>query len=110
MVSDACAGFRGQEVAGRCLEELQHRRVLERGGVRHVDDDRGARDGLRQSVAGEHVDARVGRRRDGLTAVLVELGHELRSDEPASADDDDPHVTPFACLSAPSKTAQRRPP
>jgi hypothetical protein len=66
-----------EQVAGRRLEELEHRRVLERGGVRHVDDHRGALQSLRQSVAGERVDAEFGRRRDGLVTVRAEARHEL---------------------------------
>ena len=53
------AGHRlgGQKVAGGGLEELQHGRVFEGGGVRHIDDHRGAFEGGGESLAGERVDA-----------------------------------------------------
>jgi hypothetical protein len=44
-------------------EELEHAGVLERGGVRHVDDDRCALEDVVQSVAAERVDALQRRRR-----------------------------------------------
>ena len=47
-------------VACRGPEELEHGGVLERGGVRHVDDDRCALEDVVQSVATERVDARAG--------------------------------------------------
>jgi hypothetical protein len=58
-------------------EELHDRRVLERRGVRDVDDDRRALKGFGHTLAGEGVDARVWRCRHGLMAVFPQLGHEL---------------------------------
>jgi hypothetical protein len=52
--------FGREQVAGRRVEEREHRRVLERGSVRHVDDHGGSRHGLGEPLAGERVDARVG--------------------------------------------------
>ena len=50
---------------------------------------------LGQPLAGERVDAGVGRRGDRLVAVLAQPGHDLRADEPGSADDHDLHDEPF---------------
>ena len=80
VVLDARRLLGREQVAGRGLEELEHRRVLERGRVGDVDDDVGALEHLGQAFAGERVDAGVGRRRDRLVPVLGELGHDLRAD------------------------------
>ena len=80
-----------EKVARGRGEELHDRRVLERRGVRDVDDDRRALEGFSQALAGEGVDARVRRCRHGLMAVFPQSGHELRSDEPGAADDDEFH-------------------
>ena len=64
--------LRGKEIAAGRLEELQDRLVLERGRVRHVDDDLSAGKRLGQSLARDGVDARVGRRRHDLVAFLDE--------------------------------------
>ena len=63
--------FRGEQVAAGGLEELQDRLVLERRRVRHVDDDLGAGERLGQPLAGDGVDARVGRCRQDLMALLA---------------------------------------
>jgi hypothetical protein len=57
MMAHACNRFRLKEIVGRCFEEPQHCRVLERGGVRHVDDHSGTGDGFGQTLAREGVDA-----------------------------------------------------
>ena len=64
VVADARRLLRREQVAGRRLEELEHRRVLERRRVGDVDDDVGALEHLGQALARERVDAGVGRRRD----------------------------------------------
>ena len=51
VMAHARRGFGGKEIDGRSLEELQHRRVFERGRVRHVDDDGGAGEDLGQPLA-----------------------------------------------------------
>ena len=66
------------------------------GRVRHVDDHRGAGEGVGQAFAGEGVDTGVGRRGDRLVAVVAEDGDERRSDEPGTSDDDEFHDGPFA--------------
>ena len=100
VVADAGGRLRGQQVAGRRREEVERRRVLEVGRVRHVDDDRRAVERRGEAFAGDRVDAKSGRGRDRLVALLGELGDDLRADEPGAADDDDlhseapPHVEP----------------
>jgi hypothetical protein len=97
VVPDAGLALGAEQGAGRRMEELQRRRVLERRGVRHVDHHRRADEGLRQPFAGDRVDAaRLAGGRLHLVAVVAELGHELRADQPAAADDDDVHGVPFA--------------
>jgi hypothetical protein len=41
--------------------------------------------------------------------VFGEPGHELGADEPGSADDDDLHVMPFACVDGESGSNASRP-
>ena len=77
-MAHARSRFRGEEIAGRRLEKLQHRGVLERGRVGHVDDDVRPGEDLGQALAGEGVDARVRRRRQGLMSLLTETGDGLR--------------------------------
>ena len=50
-----------------------------------------------QSLAGERVDARVGRRRKRVVARLAQLLDELRADEAGPADDNDLHLVSFRC-------------
>ena len=69
---DAGSGFGGEQIAARRLEELQHRLVLERRRVRQVDDDLRARQRFGQPLAGDGVDARGGRRRHDLMALLTQ--------------------------------------
>src|SRR5919107_3986291 len=59
VMAHACRRFSIKEVAGRCLEEVQHCRVLERWGVRHVYDHSGTGEGFGQALARERVDASV---------------------------------------------------
>ena len=61
MMAHAGGRFGGQQVAAGGLEELHGHLVLERGRVRHVDDDLGVCKRLGQPLAGDGVDAR-GRR------------------------------------------------
>jgi hypothetical protein len=60
MVPHARRRLRREDVAGRGGEELQHRRLLERRRVRHVDDHLGVRERVGQAFAGEGVDSRAG--------------------------------------------------
>ena len=53
VMADAGGCFGVEEVAGRRFEELEHCRVLERRGVRHVDDDRSACEGVGESLTGQ---------------------------------------------------------
>ena len=68
----------GEQVAARGFEELQDRTIVERGRVRHVDDDLGADERFGQPLARDGVDARGGRRREDLVAVPAEPVDELR--------------------------------
>ena len=91
MVPDAGGGLRRVQVAPRGLEEFQHRLVLERGRIGEVDDDLRAGHGLLEALAGDGVDAAVGRGRDDLVASLAQNGDGLRADQAGAADDDDLH-------------------
>src|SRR5205807_3120489 len=90
--------FGGKEIGRRRLEELQHSRVFERRGVRHVDDDVGTVEGGGHALAGERVDARVRRCRHGLMALFSKVCDDLRPDAPGSADDDAFHGVPLSAV------------
>ena len=49
--------FSLKEVSGRCFEELQRCRALERWGVRHIYDHIGTVEGFGQALDSERVDA-----------------------------------------------------
>jgi hypothetical protein len=59
VMADVRDGFGVEEVGSRCLEELHGCRVLERRGVRHVDDDSSSVECFGQALASECVHARV---------------------------------------------------
>src|SRR5262245_38937225 len=83
--------FRGHEIAARGLEKCHDRVVREVRGVCDVDDDLRAGNSFGEPFAGDGVDARVGRRRDDLMALLTQVRHYLTADEAGSADDNDLH-------------------
>src|SRR5262245_60815092 len=83
--------LRGEDVAGRFLEELEYRGVLERGRIRHVDHYVRAGEGLGETSAGEGVDAGGRCRGDSFVAVGDEPGDQLGTDQACTADDDDLH-------------------
>jgi hypothetical protein len=89
-----------QEVADRGREELQHRLVLERGRVGHVDDDLGAGQDFGDPFAGNGVDARLRRCRDRLVALLGQPGDHLGADQAAAADHDDLHRVAFLAITS----------
>jgi hypothetical protein len=102
VVADARGHFCREDVASRGLEELQHRFFGPIRCVRHVDDNPGILERFGQSLAGQRVDARVGRRRHRVVAGLAQLLDELGSDEAGSADHDDLHrAAPLAITSSP---------
>src|SRR5262249_39908589 len=94
MVPDARGGLRREKVAAGGLEELQHRLVFERGRVREVDHDLRARDGFFDALAGDRVDAAIGRGGDDLVATPAHNGDGLPTDQTGAADDDDLHDSP----------------
>ncbi|MNT22837.1 hypothetical protein D3C72_1582340 [compost metagenome] len=91
MVLHAGHGFRGQQVASRGFEELEHGLVLERRRVRHVQHHLRALQGLGQAFAGDGVHARGRRCGDDLMAGVAQLADDLRTDEARAADDNDLH-------------------
>jgi hypothetical protein len=60
VVANARDRFRRQEVAGRGLEELEHRLVRKRGRVRDIDDDGCAREGVGETFTGDGIHSRPG--------------------------------------------------
>src|SRR5690606_34569628 len=87
-------------------EELQHRGLVEGGGVGHVDDRVGPGQRLAQARAGDGVDAGVGRGRGDLVAVLAKGRDELRADQSGPADDDDAHGGSSLVCGSPPTGAQ----
>src|SRR5262249_36789705 len=70
----------------------QHRLVLPRGRVRHIDDDVRAGERFGQPLAGDGVDARRGGGRHSLVAPPAQEGEQFFPNEPAAADYHDLHV------------------
>src|SRR6516162_5088007 len=96
MVPDARRGLRRQKVAPGGLEELQHRLVFKRGRVGEIDHHLRAGHGLFDALAGDGVDAAVGRGGGDLVTALTQNGDGLRTDQAGSADHDDLHgLTPL---------------
>src|SRR6516164_911748 len=91
MVADARCGLRREQVAAGGLEEFQHRLVFKRGRIGEVDHHLRAGQGRFESLAGDGVDAGVGRGGDDLVAALAQNGGGLRADQAGAADDDDLH-------------------
>src|SRR5215470_14849106 len=94
MVPDAGCRLRREKVAAGGLEEFQHRLVFKRGRVGEVDHHLRAGHGLGEALAGDGVDAGIGRGGDDLVAALAQDGDCLRPDQAGTADNDDLHV-PF---------------
>src|SRR6185437_419160 len=94
MVPDAGCGLRREKVAARGLEELQHRLVLKRRRVGEVDYHLRAGHGLLEPLAGDGVDAALGRRGDDLVAALAQNGNGLRADQAGAADHHELHGSP----------------
>src|SRR5262249_609190 len=77
MMSHACGLFVSEQVSSRRFEELHHRRVIERWGIRHVDDHRRATHDFGESLAGERVNTGRGGGRHSLVALLTEIPYDL---------------------------------
>src|SRR5262249_29255688 len=86
--------LRREKVAAGSLEEVQHRLVFERGRIGEVDYHLRARHGLSEALAGDCVDAGIGRSGDNLVAALAQDGDGLRANAAGAADDDDFHGLP----------------
>src|SRR6267142_4379688 len=94
MVPDAGRGLRREKIAAGGLEEFQHRLVFKGGRIGEVDHHLRAGHGLFEALAGDAVDAGLGRGGDGLVAALAQNGDGLRADQAGTADDDDLHGLP----------------
>ena len=84
-----------EQIAAGGDEEVHRGLVVERRGVRDVDHDLGARERLRQALAGERVDARLRRGGDNLVSAPAQQIDKLRSDEAGASDHDDLHSRIF---------------
>jgi hypothetical protein len=71
---------------GRKIED-----VFKSGRIGEVDHHLRAGHGLFEALAGDGVDAAIGRARDDLVAALAQNGDGLRADQAGAADDDDLH-------------------
>ena len=94
VVLDAGSGLRREQVAPGRLEECQHRPVFKGGRIGEVDHHLRAGHGLCEALAGDGVDAGIGRGGDDLVAALVQNGDGLRADQAGAADNDDLHGLP----------------
>src|SRR5205814_5562244 len=83
-----------EKVAPGSLEELQHRLVFKRGRIGEVDHHLRAGHGLFEALAGDGVDAGIGRGGDDLVTALTQNGDGLRADQAGAADDNDLHGYP----------------
>src|SRR5215467_9231352 len=99
MVPDPGCGLRRQKVAPGGLKELQHRLVFKRGRVGEVDHHLRAGHGLFDALAGDGVDAAIGRGGDDVMAALAQNGDGLRADQAGAADDHDLHGYPPLSMS-----------
>src|SRR5262245_7350891 len=91
MVPDTRCGLRGVKVAAGGLEEFKHRLIFKRWRIGEVDHHLRARHGLPEALAGDAVDAALGRRSDDVVAALAQNGDGLRADQAGATDDDDLH-------------------
>src|SRR5438094_7527794 len=91
MVPDTSGALRREKVAPGGFEEFQHRPVFKRGRIGKVDHYLRAGHGLFEALAGDGVDAALGRGGDDLVAALAQSGDRLRADQAGAADDDDLH-------------------
>src|SRR5688572_11634695 len=82
---------RAHEIAPRGLEERQDGFVREIRSVRDVDDDLGAGKSFGKPHARDGVNARAGRRRDDIMALLTQIRSDFAADEAGAADDNDLH-------------------
>ena len=105
MVPNAGCGLRREKVATGGLEEFQHRLVFKRGRVGEVDHYLRAGHGLFEALAGDGVDAGIGRGGDGFVAALAQNGDGLRADQAGAADDDDLHMRSPFCSSPVIRTS-----
>ena len=85
MVPDAGGGLRREKVAPGGLEEFQHRLVFKRGRIGKVDHHLRTSHGLFDALAGDAVDAAIGRGGDGLMATLAQNADRLRADQAGAA-------------------------
>jgi hypothetical protein len=81
MVADARCGLRRHKVAAGGLEEFQHRLVFKRGRIGEVDHRLRAGQGVFEPLAGDGVDAAIGRGGDDLVAAPAQNGNGLRADQ-----------------------------
>src|SRR5262249_44291855 len=91
VVPDARSGLRREKVVARGLEEFQHRLVFKRGRIGEVDHHLRAGYGLFEALAGDGVDAAIGRCGEDLVAALAQNDDGLRADQAGAADYDDLH-------------------
>jgi hypothetical protein len=91
VVPDTSCGHRRKKVAPGGLKELQHRLVFKRRRIGEVDHHLCARQGRLEALAGDGVDAAIGRGGDDVVAGLAQNGDGLRADQAGAADNDDLH-------------------
>src|SRR5215831_6962503 len=94
MVPDAGCGLRREKVAPGGLEEFQHRLVFKRWRIGEVDHHLRAGHGLLDTLAGDGVDAAIGRGGEDLVTALAQNRDGLRADQAGAANDDDLHGLP----------------
>jgi hypothetical protein len=92
-----CLGF--DQILPGSLEEIHRRLILERRGVRHIDDDLRPFQRVGKALASDGVDPCIGRRRQCLMSELRQLADDLRADEPCSSDNYDLHDFAFRSTS-----------
>src|SRR5690606_38704794 len=106
MVADVRSFLGLEYAAGRSFEELPHRRVLERGRVRDVDDGFGAVEGSVEARPRHGVDTRAGGSGDGLVSLVGQYGNDFGAYQPRADQQADLQDVPF--LSGPAAQLLRK--
>src|SRR5215471_17902728 len=91
----SCSLLGFDQILSRGLEEIHGRLVFEGWRVRQIDDDLRTFERFGKTFASDRVNAGIGCRCNSLMPELLQLAHDLRTDESGSSDYHDLHDFAF---------------